>query len=56
MERMSSTSYRTNRAETIEYDGTARGVVLARTSGQNTTGHGESQIGYLANEVNLHRV
>ena len=56
MERMSSTSYRTNRAETIEYDGTARGVVLARTSAQNTMGHGESQIGYLANEVNLHRV
>ena len=32
---------------------TARGVVLARTNGQSTMCHGQSQIGYLANYINL---
>lgn len=32
---------------------TARGVVIARTNGQSTMCHGQSQIGYLANYINL---
>jgi hypothetical protein len=30
--------------------------VLARTKLQGTMGHGESQIGYLANKINLYGV
>ena len=32
---------------------TARGVVIARTKTQSTMCHGQSQIGYLANYINL---
>jgi len=32
----------------------ARGLVLARKISHNNMGHGESQIGYLANYINLY--
>ena len=54
MERMSSNYYMRNRAETINEIRTARRLVLARLTVESTMGHGESQIGYLANYITLH--
>ena len=54
MERMSSNYSRINRAETINEILTARRLVLARLTVESTMGHGESQIGYLANDITLH--
>ena len=54
MERMSSNYYMRNRAETINKIRTARRLVLARLTVESTMGHGESQIGYLANYITLH--
>jgi hypothetical protein len=54
MERMSSNYSMRNRAETINEILTARRLVLARLTVESTMGHGESQIGYLANDITLH--
>jgi hypothetical protein len=51
MERMSSNYCIRYRAETITEIGTARRLVLARLTLETTMGHGESQIGYLANDI-----
>ena len=54
IERMSSNYYMRNRAETINEIRTARRLVLARLTVESTMGLGESQIGYLANDITLH--
>ena len=54
IERMSSNYYLRNRAETINEIRTARRLVLARLTVESTMGLGESQIGYLANDITLH--
>jgi len=51
MERMSRNYCMSYRAETITEIGTARRLVLARLTLESTMGHGESQIGYLANDI-----
>ena len=43
-----------NRAETVNEIRTARRLVLARLTVESTMGHGESQIGYLANYITLY--
>lgn len=49
MERMSSIYYKKNCAEPVNEIRTARRPVLARLTLESTMGHGQSQIGYLAN-------
>jgi len=51
---MSSNYYMRNRAETINEIRTARRPVLARLTVESTMGPGESQIGYLSNDITLH--
>ena len=51
MERMSSFYYKRNRVEPVNEIRTARRPVLARLTLERTMGHGESQIGYLANYI-----
>lgn len=51
MERMSSNYCIRYRAETITEIGTARRLVLTRLTLETTMGHGESQIGYLSNDI-----
>jgi hypothetical protein len=51
MERMSSFYYKRNRVEPVNEIRTARRSVLARLTLERTMGHGESQIGYLANYI-----
>lgn len=50
-ERMSSIYYKRNRTEPVNEIRTARRPVLARVTLESTMGHGESQIGYLANYI-----
>jgi len=51
MERMSSFYYKRNRVEPVNEIRTARRSALARLTLERTMGHGESQIGYLANYI-----
>jgi len=51
MERLSSFYYKRNRVEPVNEIRTARRPVLARLTLERTMGHGESQIGYLANYI-----
>jgi len=51
MERMSSFYYKRNRVEPVNEIRTVRRPVLARLTLERTMGHGESQIGYLANYI-----
>ena len=53
MERKSRNYCIRYRAETITEIGTARRLLLARLTLESTMGHGESQIGYLANDINF---